>query len=285
MTTLQDEETLRKGLVWVFYNLINREIDKKLMDPIYRVESCFPPRVSAVHYCYTDEKMRPFVTGMQLFLADHDRVRLRQHLGTREEIQFKLQTYGIPIEAGPMKQDGTWSLTWLHEWLRTQETREQKEQKQEVVKALDSSSTSEDEAPQDKDLIVVPRRFDVIIGKTSLARVHTGNRRAIHLCDMYFEAYEAASKFKKTEVTEMIVSIIRKSGGRFVKWEDAEGWVEEHDELIARKKIGHFLRYMRSKVKNMDVQASGTKRSVESKSDEDCEKSTVARVTPPASPR
>lgn len=56
-------------------------------------------------------------------------------------------------------------------------------------------------------------------------------------------ASKKASKFKKTEVAERIVSIIRQSGGRFVKWEESQGgWVEELDELIARKKIGHFLR-------------------------------------------
>lgn len=288
MSTMQDEETLRNGLVWVFYNLNSFEISKEMMDPLYRVEKSLPARISAVHYCFNDEAMLPFVRGMQLFFAEHDRVRTLAHCGTLEEIQFKLQTFGVPTEAGPLKMDGSWSLTWLHEWLRSQRLREGKEEQAETNQTATRSAHDLPQQPesQENQVIAVPGRFDVIIGKTSQARMHTGNRRAIHLCDMYFEKYENASKFHKTEVAETIVSIIRQSGGRFIRWEDDEGWIEEKDELVARKKISHFLRYMRSKVKNGTSKASAPKRPSEG-TVEDEHKSVAPpiRVTPPSSPK
>lgn len=281
MKFLRDDETLRYGMVWVFYNLNNVPAEKEYMEYVYGVEKSLAGRISAMHYCYTHERLRPYVSGLQLFFAEQDRFRLRPFMGSVEEIQFQMQTYGIPTHLSPVEQQqqqhmgggggGGWSVDWLKETLQVQRLMEEKEvllmeqaraskvttkgsspvaeaRSSTCIEPTSTSTVVGEEDEQAVKTIVIPRRFDVILGKSAQAREHTGNRRAIHLCHMNFETYEQAGKFKKTEVAERIVSIIRESGGRFVKWEeDRGGWVEELDELVARKKIGHFLRYMRSK--------------------------------------
>lgn len=230
------------------------------MEYVYTIEKSMAGRVAALHHCYTQESLRPYVAGLQLFFAKEDRFRLRPFKGTLAEIEFHLQTFGVPTHVSPLQEDGSWNFEWLHESLHAQRLREKMEAEMEelaedtatkesttALTAMITAAQIIEEPPPDEN-IVIPRRFDVILGKSAQARVHTGNRRAIHLCQMHYETYERANKFKKTEVAEHIVSIIRQSGGRFVKWEKSKGgWVEELEELIARKKIGHFLRYMRSK--------------------------------------
>merc|ERR1712232_229402 len=106
------------------------------------------------------------------------------------------------------------------------------------------------------EAIIIPRRFDVLFGKSRRERNHTGNLRAMHLCDMNWDKYEAAGKFQKTEVAERIVSIVHQSGGRFLKL-GKEGWVEVTD-CVAREKISHFFRHMRWKHRNSSSSSSSS---------------------------
>ena len=83
--TLRDEETLRNGLVWVFYNLDALTVSKSYMEVLYRVQRSIPPRVSATHYVFNDETVRPFIKGLQLFCAPEDRFRIKEHFGTNHD--------------------------------------------------------------------------------------------------------------------------------------------------------------------------------------------------------
>ena len=61
---------------------------------------------------------------------------------------------------------------------------------------------------------------------------------------MHRPKYEAADKFGKTVLAERIVTIIHESGGRFLK-RGNDVWVEV-DDIMAREKISHFFRKLRS---------------------------------------
>ena len=77
-----------------------------------------------------------------------------------------------------------------------------------------------------------------------------------------FTKREKANKHEKTEIAERIVSIIHESHGRFLKW-DKDCWVEV-EYSVAREKVSHFFRHLRSKT----VEASGNgnkKRGLEEK--------------------
>jgi len=248
MTTMREEDTQRSGVVYVMYNYCQHREEVDFRREIHQLRSALPQKTHAAHYCYNDWKLRPFVTGVRLFMDRTSRFRLRPHLGTPQEIDFELQTFGIPTDCSPMQKDGSWSTMWHIEWLSIHRTREEEEEASRVG----GNETNKN------DSIIVPRRFDVLFGRGKIAKTHTGNLRVFFICEMNYSRYESelTGKYGKTEMAEQIVNIIHESGGRFLKPENG-GWVEVNDDA-AREKISHYFRHLRSKVKhtpysNMDA--------------------------------
>ena len=265
MALMKDEETQRKGSVLVIYNFCGYHEPANLDSTKHHVRLAMPQRVHAIHFCAFDNpKLRSCVTGIQLFIDSPSRFRLRPHFGTAEEVEFELQTFGIPTHDSPMQKDTTWSNEWHQEWLALQRSREEPllplpPLPTKVVSAASppgaDSSASAPSGSKNDIIIDVPLKFDVLHGKSKKERMHTGNLRAMHLCDMYWENYEEANKFGKTEVAERIVAIVQESGGRFLRARRKGGW-EEVDDCTAREKISHFFRFMRSKSKNSNSNSS-----------------------------
>lgn len=252
-TALKDEETQRKGVVGVNFNVGEKASIEPLsiLKQIHYIRSGVPKRIVGLHYCYDDASMRPFVAGIRLFLDKEARNRFRTHFGDPENIEFELKTYGIPTQDHPVGPNGELSLAYHQEWLQIRQIQEEESQ--------DGSSPG----------VLVPRKFDVLFGRGKNTREHTGNLRANHLVEMHQEEYERAGKFEKTKVANRLVTMIHESYGRFLKWETT-GWVEVGDE-VAREKISHFFRHLRSKA---TVPASG----------KDETKQVAKRVTPCPSP-
>lgn len=198
----------------------------EIYEAVNNLDLVLPHRIVGAHYCYTDPDLRPFVAGFQLLLNEKDRYRMRIHYGTREEINFELQTFGIPMDACPISLDGTCCNTWHDNWL--------------------AMLRNEEEQKHTEKTILLPHRFDVLLGKHAIAREHTGTLRALHIVDMNFDRYEKLGKYLKTEVAEKIISIIHESGGRFLKQKENGAWVEVED-VEARKKIAHWFRHARFK--------------------------------------
>jgi hypothetical protein len=249
---LKDEETQKKGVVMIVFNVgkgaKNEKI--KILRGVRKVREGIPKKVVGTHFCYDNRFLRPFVAGVQLFLDKEARRRFRSHYGNHEDITFELQTFGIPTKEVPIQENGSLSVAWHHEWLQVRQAQEA------------SESTS--------DGIIVPRRFDVLFGRGKAVCEHTGNMRANHLVEMHQQKYEQANKYQKTEISDRIVKIIHESNGRFLKRED-DGWSEvDHDK--AREKISHFFRQLRSK------KATATESST------DQAKPRVKRVTPRPNP-
>eukprot|EP00934_Nitzschia_sp_Nitz4_P006612 Nitzschia sp. Nitz4//scaffold269_size25945//7078//8808//NITZ4_008287-RA/size25945-processed-gene-0.25-mRNA-1//-1//CDS//3329544961//6602//frame0 len=95
------------------------------------------------------------------------------------------------------------------------------------------------------DIILIPRRFDVLFGRSKYAKEHTGTRRALHIILMHYETYHALGKYQKTDVAERIVSLIHESGGRFLRQDSqSKSWVEV-DDAEAREKVSHWFRNVR----------------------------------------
>jgi len=176
------------------------------------------------HFCYNDTSLDGCVKGSQLFSDELSRHRVRLHFGSKEEILFRLQTFGIPTQDFPLLENDDLDYTWHHEWIQMQRKRE------------------EDLGSQ---LVIIPRKHDVLFGRGRDTRVHTGNMRAKHLVDERFEEYEAAGKTRKTAIAGEVVAAIQKSHGRFLKWEgEGQGW-SEVEWTVARAKVAHFFRRRR----------------------------------------
>ena len=153
------------------------------------------------------------------------------NIGSSGKYQIELKTFGIPTQILPFASPTIDLSSELHSrWVRFQQPK------------LTSSSAADDSEP--RLLVVVPGRFDVLFGRGTKTAQHTGNLRAVHLVEMHRPQYEAADKFGKTILAERIVTIIQESGGRFLKRRN-DLWVEV-DEIMAREKISHFFRKLRS---------------------------------------
>lgn len=223
--TLKDEDAQRRGLVVVYSNLGTKAPADPFSDVRQRfhAQAGLPLRVAALHYCYEDASLKPFVTGLHMCCNKETRKRFRVHFGSWDNMSFKLQTFGIQMKDFPVNRDGSLSLEWHVEWIQACRY-------QESLEPVNSG-------------VIVPRRFDVLFGRGIATREHTGNLRAAHLVEMFQAEYESAGKFEKTEIAERIVGIIHESYGRFLKWKECQ-W-EQVEYNVAREKVSHFFRQLR----------------------------------------
>lgn len=227
MSMLRDEELQRYGTIWVVSHLKPVEFQLEYYKEYNRLEVAIPLKVFATHYCRGGNNDLSTAVGFQMFAHETERCRFKIHSGSREEIDFSLQTFGIPAQDIPLNPDNSWSnkahLIWL-EILQNQEN--------DITKARKT---------------IIPKNCDVLFGKNARARDHSGNLRAHLLVEENFEEYEEASKTKKTEIANKIISKIHEIGGRFLKQDKHNQWVEVQG-AHARQKIGHWCRHMRHKV-------------------------------------
>ena len=233
MAMLRDEEAQKRGAVWMIINSDSYKVSVENFTGIYQMGAGIPNRLMGGHYCYTDPSLRPYVAGLQIFIYERDLNRMRTHFGTPEEIEFSLQTFGIPVQDCPVWVDGTFSNAEHRQYLSSLRSQEEK----------DSELTVNPEST-----LFTPRRFDVLFGKSSLAREHTGTLRALLLVQMHFATYEKLGKYQKTDVADTIISIIHESGGRFLKQNERGCWMEVSD-VDARRKVAHWFRHARTKCK------------------------------------
>lgn len=255
MVLARDEHIQKHGVVNLMYNFNHYVEEVNLENTIHRMRSAMPLRLDAVHLCFKDPKMMDCATGVKLFIDQESRYRIRTHCGSQSEIDFELSTFGIPTHDSPMGGNGTWSTVFHHEWIAVQATREKglcehakPNQQEEEYFGEDDNDRADVILDRENQVISLPRRFDVLFGKTKRARCATGTVRANHICEMHREKYEAANKFQKTAIAERIVGLVHESGGRFLIQQKTGGWVEVSHKQ-ARDKIAHFFRHGRAKSK------------------------------------
>jgi hypothetical protein len=144
--------------------------------------------------------------------------------GSQSECTHSLQSFGIPASIFPLTEKGEVTHDFNREMWEKRRTLERVKQK--VVR------------------VVVPGRYDVLLGRGKGFQQHIGNLRFRHMIEEHFTQYESASKMAKTELTEEVVRIIKETSGRFLK-EDSLGWTDVGDD-VARLKASHSFRSMRS---------------------------------------
>jgi hypothetical protein len=262
-TTLQDEETQKKGIVVV---LVGKrqclDNDIRIMQKFHEARESLPKKVVGIHLCSDDLSLPILMASTKLHVMTKEmRMHFRPHIyADPKQIIFELQTFGIPITEEYLKMDSTVNLSWLREWLEIRKSQEQ-------------------ESKESPAGVIVPRKFDVLFGRGKNNREHTGNMRCTLLVEMHMEQYEKASKYEKTMIAERIMSMVEESLGRFLKYEVKKGWIEVSREE-AREKVSHFFRFQRSKNtarskpdEDLDAEPSATIQTQHAK-----------RVTPSVSP-
>jgi len=204
MALLRDKEVAENRVIAISYIHNSREYDLETFKVILEMENVLPLRDAGGHICACpDSSIRGMVAGMKL-LSRNSRYRNRTHFGSIDENHFKLLTYGIPVNDSPMKSDGTWSTDFHVQWMENIRLQEE-----EARQKLGGSPT---------ELIVAPRKYDVLCGKSQRAKTSCGTQRALHLVDMHRDVYESRNKKDKTIVATEILSV------RFLKTTKSALW-------------------------------------------------------------
>lgn len=249
-TALREEETQKKGIVLVLYNVGPKSgiLTLGLVKKLHSMRLSIPHKMLGMHFCFDDKTLRPMASGFRYFLDHRTRNRFRAHYGDEQKAMFQLQTFGIdiPFDENPFKLvEGRFNLSWHKEWLEIRKSQEEK---------MASNKTEEEPSP-----VVVPHRFDVLFGRGKVSKRHTGNLRALHLVNMWQKKYDEAGKYEKTIISEKIVHIVRDSGGKFLRWEKDAGWIQVHEDA-AREKVSHWFRHNRRKQPESDNEKSAEKK-------------------------
>lgn len=249
MTALEDDETQKAGVVMVGYNIGPRRVmDRKAAFAIQSIRGHLPFYLASVHYCYDDFRSRPMMTVAMLVMGATNRVRFRTHYGQTKEALDKLATFGIPWQSLPVAHDGVPKTKAHRSWLKLRKTQEQQQLQQQQHQTSGTSSSLE--------IVVVPSRVDILLGRGKPIQDHPGNLRYQSLLDFYQETYERAKKYQKMKISHQILARVAQYGGRFLRQEGA-GWMEV-DPTVARDKVAHAFRTRRVAVAKSGRASSGT---------------------------
>ena len=232
MIIAADEESQMKGQCAVIYNVDDRWMD--LFDPLLfkgvsEIRAVMPIREASVHYCYSDPRFGgviSFVTS--LFDAD-TKARSKLHRGSHVEIQYELQSYGIPSKILPFNSDGI-------------------VQKKDMLSILDRLRVHEEHFGHKmysnypgQSCILIPSLYDVLSGRGKPIQTHPGNLRLGFLVEERINDYIDGNRKAKIEISNSIYDSLVENNCRFLK-QDNKGIFFEMNRSEAIRKIEHFFR-------------------------------------------
>jgi hypothetical protein len=266
MVVLEDEQAQRNGVVVVIYN-VDAENNESLFQRAERAQygmmsrrfSDGPPwRLTAVHYCYNNATIRPFLSISQQVIGREGRLRFLSHFGeflrvrderfallfssfkhlftlilplsaalilplsaagSHTECHYVLKTYGI--EFLPVDLNGNMSSAAFILWV-------------EEKKKIEAAATT-------PDWIENPSSADILLGRGKPYQEFPGNQNLLFIVDHYTAAYGKADRDAKGVINMGIVQLIKEKKGRFLQRrnDSGDGWVEVND-IVARDKVSHW---------------------------------------------
>jgi hypothetical protein len=287
------EGQIRGCIVVIANTAKNRQVDRQdAATAIFKLVKRFPTRVDCVHYVYDDERTDCIVKDAMTTADPRTMVRIKPYFGSFREHKLGLMSVGIPVAVLPMTESEEFDLSYHEEWFRERmikdrlQTKHHQPPQQQPAQAyfpsneilhyvsaedaMDrsgtatpssticssdddySTATSHSRAP----VGMYPGPLDIIAGKSSITKYHSGNIRYESVLDEYMEEYERSEKMEKTKVAEKIVKRITAKNGRFIKKTD-EGWVQI-SFLEARNKVSMAFRDRRKRQGQKAMGAAST---------------------------
>lgn len=112
------------------------------------------------------------------------------------------------------------------------------------------------ETRKDESFVIVPGELDVILGRGRYNKLKPGNQKLNQIVESCNDQYDASDKFRKTILSEVVVSKMIEEGSRFLIRETGDKkdkgnkavWVEVSLEK-ARDKVSHAFRNLRLSAK------------------------------------
>lgn len=194
---------------------------------------------------------------------------------TFDECKQIMRTFGIPVNHLPFSIDGS-EIRPLGSHAKWINKRRQKETEL-IIRPFSSrqhdqaptttttmmllgtpSSTSSSTTYNHSDLLIpscfdvidLPGRHDVCLGRGNTLHQHSGNVAMRSMMEPLVEEYEKAASSRRQELNSIMVKAIHLIGGNFLSNKASDGgWFEViHDESVVEKSIGGIFRSMVSRV-------------------------------------
>mmetsp|Transcript_47101 Transcript_47101/g.114969 ORF Transcript_47101/g.114969 Transcript_47101/m.114969 type:complete len:746 (-) Transcript_47101:413-2650(-) len=277
---MEDEMTQKKGVVFINYTtgaILNVSGAETMA--CLRLHYALPGRVVSMHACVNDAPAKAFFLLSTMLLGDHMSTRYRCHLGSHMEVQYALNTFGIPQRLLPISTTGDIDVKEHQQFFRRLRIQEDSSPDSfnfpptglpprsdsmvdgrscisgekaspsidppgDTIKTMLSGGSKSE--PQEKDtgagLVVVPGEHDVLLGRGKFVLEHIGNVKYRHMLGTYKERYEMGTKSVKSDIIDEIVEKICNNGGTFLE-QDQEGgcWAPASNDT-ARQKVSHYFR-------------------------------------------
>jgi len=223
---------------------------------------CVPTRYSGMHYClqakgYSLALNNVLVSLFLNGLPRYVRVRTRIHYGSIMELQYQLQSYGIPLSTFPFDVQGNVRTDILNLWFE----KHLQERNQNICfdqPVVIRSATEDMEVESDvvkhahsnrETGAINPSENDVLFGKGYRLQLHPGNVRFREFVLQNRDEYESTPRMKRREISMRLAQILRSNGVRFLKKTESGEWMESNI-VEADKKIGQIFRELRKKEQN-----------------------------------
>lgn len=253
MSALDDEETQKRGVVCIVYNVEPKSHlanDPRIYLNVYQLLPKLPIRMMGAHYCVQDSHLRLFMSSIRVAMSREVRLRSRVHHGSHEECIYTLLTFGIPRKCFPISNSGELLMEKHAEFLAM---RRKHEEHSGLTHGHDCDGVSLSHQPRH---IILPKNIDVLLGRGRPFQEHTGNMRCNFVVMAAMEEYERVSRNDKTGIARDVIAKIKAYGGRFLK--QNEGVWEEVDDSEALRKISHSFRTHRQLLRAQQATTSGT---------------------------
>ena len=178
-------------------------------------------------------------------------------VGTHQECQYKLITFGVPVPVLPVTYDGELKTTNHLKWIARRKAKD--------TKMIDKTGVFEG--------VDLPGRNDVLLGRGRTVQDHPSSVRLRNIVSCFLEEYKRASKRDKKVIAWKVVEAIKGQGGRFLK-RNADDWSVEISDETAREKVSMTFRtslmiarnQVQAGIPEFEVMDSGKRRRMGNKS-------------------
>ena len=128
-TVTENVDVQQLGMVVVGYEVGESvQVDYELVRQIFRSAQSMPLRFVASHSCYSKSSPMQQVVDLVIHMVStFTRLRLRYHMGSHQECQYRLLTMGIPVDTLPVTTGGELLLENHFLWLKYRSEREQQD--------------------------------------------------------------------------------------------------------------------------------------------------------------
>jgi len=213
-----------------------------------------PFRTCSIHWCADNPTAGKLSLSVAFpFHKRQVRARIRIHIGSHQECQHKLMTFGIQPFSIPFNEKKGNLPVYRHlEWIQHHQAIKPAMKQGKIqcqhdylnkkdVKYAILSEDDNDKMDHIYAVRIVPKPQDVLFG-TGIS--HPGNNYFRFLIMSQMDCYNNAdSNFDKTLLSLQVISHVKESGGRFLKMIGKDWYVAKDEEI--RKKVSSSFRNQR----------------------------------------